>query len=478
MKKLAFGILFTSLQTVCFLPNLQALDTKHFDQALSVSTSEEKITINVSTASELNAAILAASTDLNNQYTILINNAITGNFQIPLTIHTLKLIGNSVNAGLNGNSAGTTLVLDYGAKVLIQDLVIYAASNTGTGIFSYGYGIFNQGKLEIKGSTIANNGVGGILNYGRLEITHSNINDNAGDGIDNEGGILTIKDSIVSGNIYGIYTEIGNTKLNNVEVKLSSSGGLYNYYGATVDVKNSTIHDNTGYGIYTSYAGPLSISDSSIINNAGDGLYTEGTATTVDNSIFNQNTGTGITNYEYSTIDINHSKINLNTDGGLYNYYAQATLNHSQVLNNSTTTSGGGIYNGDFGIVYISRSEIKNNTAQLTGAGIYNFYNVTVYDSKIDDNTAQGNGGGLFNDTNVSDGYEFSRAIIKNSDVKVNHTSANGGGIYNVGLVTVYDSKVNRNTAGVSGGGIYSNALLLHLIDSEVVNNTPDQIAP
>ncbi|MBA2491811.1 MAG: hypothetical protein H0V34_08940, partial [Gammaproteobacteria bacterium] len=88
--------------------------------------------------------------------------------------------------------------------------------------------------------------------------------------------------------------------------------------------------------------------------------------------------GGGIGNFEYSSVRMNNSTVSGNsagTDGGgIFNGYASGvTVNNSTISGNSAR-DGGGVYTYGRGIVSLIHSTIHGNSASVMGGGIHNAY--------------------------------------------------------------------------------------------------------
>ncbi len=162
--------------------------------------------------------------------------------------------------------------------------------------------------------------------------------------------------------------------------------------------------------------------------------------------------------------------------GGVYNSGSNTSLRDgSDILSNQATQDGGGIYNADFGAstsvvtVVDVGSEVRSNSA-ANGGGFYNQaiansaiggINQIVFSDAvlINANTASVNGGALFNDAGQ---VRFNTA---GNQINGNQATQNGGAIYQTSsngrspdLRIVNNTLVDSNTAGQRGGALFNNA--------------------
>jgi hypothetical protein len=225
------------------------------------------------------------------------------------------------------------------------------------GNYNGGGAIYNNGMLTVSDSVISGNSAlggsyfngnsgGGVFNSdnGSLTVNYSTISGNSasaggsGGGIFNINGSLTVSDSVISANS----TSYG-----------GGGGGIENYYG-TLTVNYSTISGNSGSG--------------------GAGIWNLGTLT-LNGSTISGNTGGGIYNGYPGTLTVSDSTIANNTaafGGGVDNGGARFTINNSTVAGNSATYSGGGIYTNIIGDTLAPRNTIiAGNTAPYAGPDVY-----------------------------------------------------------------------------------------------------------
>ncbi len=174
----------------------------------------------------------------------------TDNLQIDKN---LIIIGDlQKNTIIDGNHVTSCIHIKHGINATIINLTLKNGNS-----FNYGGGIDNNGILTLKDSTINDNVAqygGGIYNHGRITISGLTIKNNegkfGGGGIWSD-GTLTIKNSTITNNT----------------VPILSGGGIYNHGLMTiigVTIKNNFVSDSGG-GV--SNSGTLTIEDSTITRN-------------------------------------------------------------------------------------------------------------------------------------------------------------------------------------------------------------------
>ena len=317
-----------------------------------------------------------------------------------------------------------------------------------------GGAIFNNGKVEIIGTTISGNhssGTGGGLYngyYGLALITDSTISENkahnfygrgAGGGLCNA-GTLTIKNSKISGNVAAILPQMRRYD--------SYGGGMCNLFGV-LNVSDTLISgnvadghrsqgDGTGGGI-SNYAGIVSITNSTISANKGGragGIFSRGYI------VWGY--------YLPAIVHLEKSIVSENKGAGLYHFFGTATITNTSILDNVTNAKysgrpGGGIVN--LGFLYLMNSTVAGNISR-------------------GDQNHTASGGGLFNEV-----YSY----VTNSTISANSVTGNnfssGGGIANTGYLTLTNSTISGNSAQNTGGGISVNMGQVYLHNNLITGN-------
>ena len=321
----------------------------------------------------------------------------------------------------------------------------------------YGGGIYNEGNLTIKGSTV----IGNIAECA-TDGLYSGYAFGGGIGSFGGGANLTLIDSEVTGNqALSDFAEAG-----------SYGGGIYSEGSLTI--KRSKIDENmVDSGEWASGAGICIGADNVKFTLMGSRV----TSNSADAAWWAEGSG-----------------ISIHGDN------AVLTLVNSHITENmlySDTAQGGGIniYSDNVSLK-LNRSRVTNNTItgyDAFGGGISNSSNkseITLVDSNVSGNSVRG-----FNDAfggGISNSWGESKLVLKNSHVNNNELTgdlvASGGGIYWYGDLTVQRSQIVANNIkslseyqgdsaatmyGARGGGIYSNGNnRFKLIGSRVTRNT------
>ncbi len=162
-------------------------------------------------------------------------------------------------------------------------------------------------------------------------------------------------------------------------------------------------------------------------------------------------------------------------DGGCIYTNGALSLNNVRLQNcmASTGTRGGAVYVSSTGSATINNSQVVSNTASLSGGGIYSVGPLTLNGSyvaynKLPDlshqNSASGDGGGV---------WAIGTATIDSTTIYSN-TAPNGfgGGIYNQGTLNVTNSTVSTNRVQKGGAGIQTYLGTTTLNNVNVISNT------
>jgi predicted outer membrane repeat protein len=247
----------------------------------------------------------------------------------------------AANLAVSGDNNSSVFWIQSGVTASISGLTI----EDGLGSFSVphgpdsnGGGIYNEGNLTVKDSSLSNNTAGGY-----------------GGAIYNLAG-LTVKDSSISSNTAG-----------------NAGGGIYNFC-CNASVLNSTLSNNSvafsggGGGIYNSgLDGPVAnlsvvgstLTANSASNGSGGGILNTGTADCKNCSLAN----------------------NTALYGGGFESDLSMTVTNTGLSGNSATTEGGGAY--DHGALTVRRGTFTNNSATNGGAVYIDNKGVTTIKNSV-----------------------------------------------------------------------------------------------
>jgi hypothetical protein len=176
------------------------------------------------------------------------------------------------------------------------------------------------------------------------------------------------------------------------------------------------------------------------------------------------------------TLTLKDLKITGGAQGAIVSF-GSLSLDSVVLDGNSTTASGGGIYQWGSGTTLsLVETTIRNNNSDYTGGGIYQHGGVlNITESEISGNhvTTNGPGGGIMLD--AATGFSFSFVRI------VDNTTPSGFG---GGGITIIDSgsgtsshlTISGNTAGADGGGlVVAGATTLTMSDDVISGNTSEK---
>jgi hypothetical protein len=257
---------------------------------------------------------------------------------------------------------------------------------------------------------------------------------------------------------------------------LGSAGGLY-LETTVANISNARINDNivssSGGGFYT-YKGSLQMNNTQVNGNSGGsdggGFYLYNTPATIANSTINNNqggrNGGAIENY-MNTLTLDHVTVsgNVNTGealvgnqgdgGGIFNDRATLIATNSTIDHNTSTGTGGGLYNASDSTLNLTNVTVSGNHAAIEGGGLYNETNFSVSDwtyitmtnVTVKDNQAA-HGGGLWNGTDAHNLVYLKNTVMADST---------GGNCYGKAIASAKYSWSTDTTCTLSGTGNHSN---------------------
>ncbi|NEO88221.1 MAG: DUF4347 domain-containing protein, partial [Spirulina sp. SIO3F2] len=256
---------------------------------------------------------------------------------------------------------------------------------------------------------------------------------------------------------------------------------LFNISAANATIENITLQrGNAGNGgAIRGGSGALTLNNVQVLNNSasaiggvGGGIYSDGDVT-LNNSVLTGNSsgfwGGGLFNSRImANIVLNNSTIAHNSavlGGGIVAQANNLTLDNTDVVDNTVSSNGGGIFANSTTLIVNNGSTIARNSAGPLGGGILSAGagRMTVNDSSISNNSAVQDGGGI---------HGSGLWAFNNATVSGNFAGNNGGGISSsIAIVTLNHSSLSGNSAGNHGGGIY-NRINLTLTASTISGNS------
>lgn len=282
------------------------------------------------------------------------------------------------------------------------------------------YGLFLfDGAANIIDNVIARNPVGIYSIYSNFNLSLNEIRDN-GDGLRILYSNLNLQEDIVTSNSpddcstgtcsstetgVGIHLEFCNLTVKGANIS-SNNKGLYAYY-SNVDIKNSTLSDNSGNGIYGFYS-EINIFNNIFSNNLEYGVYCRGEPLEFDDSnLFTYNNGVGRIIMEWEVY------LNITDNYGYKVSNANVSFEGKDISYSITTSILGTATMG------IADYEIFNDGTYYD----YNPYNITVTKIAPWDNLEYSN----FTVTEIRDNLIINMKIpLKKPDLKLENIDYSG----------------------------------------------------
>ena len=305
-------------------------------------------------------AVVSGSQVINNTYGIIALNALT--------------VANSV---VNGSYLGTyayaqttvtnsTITGEAGIKSYGNAIVSNSSSITGTadnGVDSYSnvvvrdstvtgyvYGVYSYtGYATVSGSTVTGSYDDGVSTYTDATVTDSTIS-GGDDGVDANAGDISVSNSVVSGADDGLDARYSIAATNNSAVT-GVEYGIYAHYGSAT-VHMSTV---TGGSLYDGvYAGTHAQVSYSTITGGRNGMVVSNTVT-LTNSTVSSSGRHGVESLAGGAITINHSTIANNSGYGVVTNGGTTEVNNSIIAGNgglgSTRDINGTISTGTYNLI-------------------------------------------------------------------------------------------------------------------------------
>lgn len=231
------------------------------------------------------------------------------------------------------------------------------------------------------------------------------------------------------------------------------------------------------YGAGITTAAVLVLKDTIVKGNTGTGIYNNGNLTLEGSSLVSHNTEAGIhnegpTNSPSLTMN-DASTVAANSGYGIYSYYAHTILNGASSVTRNVTGVIDGVFNWEGELTLNDSASVSDNVVSL--AAIDNHASFWMNGtSSVSGNTTTRSGGGVYNGTTGQMTMNDSSSIVGNSAVR------GGGGVFLGGRLTMNGaSTITGNTSdaddnGVGGGGgikVDCSGILTGAVDGGNVND-------
>ena len=245
-----------------------------------------------------------------------------------VTNESTKVVYGDLNAAINAAEGGSTLTVQGTCTRQGSPAGRNAAFIINRSLTLQGVRTTDSGEPTLDGESLA--GVVWVdrnvtVTIADLTITNGNAERGNGGGLFNDGGVVTLRDAVVSDNRAWVV------------------GGVQNNFGGIMVLRNTTVNGNLahagGGGVYN--AGEMTITESTVSDNTSE-----------------TNAGGGIFNFSSKT----------------YPKSGTLAIVDSTIEGNRAAQSGGGIFNAgsEVGVAYvsISGSTIRNNESGDSGGGV------------------------------------------------------------------------------------------------------------
>jgi predicted outer membrane repeat protein len=335
----------------------------------------------------------------------------------------------------SSTSGGGGLYAAQALRLSNVDVLSNTTDNYGPSNIGYGGGVYAAGAATLTGGRVQNNrcihetcaGGGVYLDYtGALVATDTQFLENRAGG----GGGAGL-------NLSGVATLTGVQIISNTATPDGSGNG------------------GSGAGIKASAA--LTLTNATVLSNTGNldggGLYVD--AATV------------ITGGSYQGNRCNHAQCS----GGAVYVDGPLTLRNANISNNRSSLNGGGV--SVYGVATVVDTTLSENTAAagpgggLNVAGVSN--SLVMTNTQVLSNTSSASGGGVYaGDTARIAGGRFQNNACTGA-------SCTGGGLHAVGVATIDAVRFIRNAAQTSGGALYLNGGAEQIVNTLLDSNSAPQ---
>lgn len=315
-----------------------------------------------------------------------------------------------------------------------------------------------------RGTTLTDNGGGIGFGDCTATVTGCTFEDNYGTAIAFSEATVTISETTLTGNGYGISGWASDATIEQCEIASTVRGdAVVAWDRSAVHVSDSTLTANLGDGVVVSDYSSLDVARSAVTSNAANGLLVGGyDATMTVESCEIRGNGTGLAataSYGYAAlVDVAECTItanNLGGDGrGIYTQGAvDLTVRDSRVTAHTNTWGAAGVYLDQSVDATISGTLIEDNEAPK-GAGICGptYGSLALSSCALRSNVASGDalGGGALR-------CDASRLSLAGCVFKDNRSAPGGGGAVAHAGCESFEARnctFTANVAGSFGGGM------------------------
>jgi CSLREA domain-containing protein len=356
------------------------------------------------------------------QYAVQGSTDITSS--LPAISNSMSIIGPPNRTVVLGNFTGSVFVVDPGATLNLEGLVI------GRGHATDGGGIYSQGTLNLTNVDMVNNGAdnsgGAIFSTGPVTIISSTLRLN---GVNSSyGGAVYAANGLT---LHGVFI------WDSLVLGQGGGGGAVWVNSGPTDVTDSDFRYNTANNIGGLVAlGPLTLNNTNFVSNTttgtslgGGGVYA-GDGITITGSVFQDNVGTDASNH----------------GGALYVAAGGVMISGTQFLNNSTPLGRGGAVWVQSGNATVSNARFERGSS-ADGGGLVALGPLTLINTNFVSNTTTGSG-------NAGAVYAGGVVNVQGGLFQGNSTTGAGGGLYAASTLTVTAARFINNQAILQGGAI------------------------
>lgn len=408
------------------------------------------------------------------------NDNETGDFNVltsggPLTIQ--GATGDAKDVVVSADGLDRVLEIDSGGTVVISGVTLQDGLVDGNDSSGNGGGILVSGGTT---STCDTSGQG-TQTLTVIECAPQAKTTTTSLTLQNARVVKNVSPYNCGGGIYGEDTSLIVLTASHVDHNTAGDcgGGVgYEGFGSSLDMSDSSVDSNAttygaGGGVYDASDSPASLQTSTHHASIPDTDTLRAVGSSISDNQSSSDSGGGIFNTDYENNGGNVDLSNTNVDhnfasgpgGGVYSEYGTVTGAGSTFdSNTSRDSSGGGIWNDGDGVT-LTGSHVDGNLADTDGGGIASDYGpVSVDGGTVNNNTSRHNDGG---------GIAQDHCCILSSDNSNQQDShrAIHQGPSDPNALTVSNSDVSNNYADDFGGGLYNEEGPVSVTGSTVTSN-------